>query len=116
MIGIQENKITRIPLMEAVAMTKAVTTAIEAKDFDKAMSLRDPEFRESLQGFIATASLDQSQMLPPAQVGTRFSYLLIRMLISLTEDADRHYAVSIDPHASCSILIPSIVWVHLLVV
>ncbi|KAF5371823.1 hypothetical protein D9615_009575 [Tricholomella constricta] len=57
MIGIQENKITRVPLMEAVEMTMAVAQAVSDKDFEKAMSLRDPEFSESLDGFIATASL-----------------------------------------------------------
>jgi 6-phosphofructokinase 1 len=41
MIGISENKITRVPLLEAVAQTQAVATAIENKDFDKAMSYRD---------------------------------------------------------------------------
>ncbi|KAF7312296.1 ATP-dependent 6-phosphofructokinase [Mycena indigotica] len=64
MIGIQENKITTVPLMEAVAMTKAVTTAIEERDFEKAMKLRDPEFRESLEGFFATSALSSSKRLP----------------------------------------------------
>ncbi|KAF7327704.1 ATP-dependent 6-phosphofructokinase [Mycena kentingensis (nom. inval.)] len=64
MIGIQENKITMVPLMEAVAMTKAVTTAIEERDFEKAMKLRDPEFRESLEGFYATSTLHSSKKLP----------------------------------------------------
>ncbi|KAF7316867.1 ATP-dependent 6-phosphofructokinase [Mycena chlorophos] len=64
MIGIQENQVTKVPLMEAVAMTKAVTAAIEARDFEKAMKLRDPEFRESLEGFIATSALSASKKLP----------------------------------------------------
>ncbi|KAJ7035007.1 phosphofructokinase domain-containing protein [Mycena alexandri] len=64
MIGIQENKITMVPLIEAVAMTKAVTTAIEEKDFEKAMRLRDPEFRESLEGFVATSTLSNTKKLP----------------------------------------------------
>ncbi|KAJ7127033.1 phosphofructokinase domain-containing protein [Mycena epipterygia] len=67
MIGIQENKITMVPLMEAVAMTKAVTKAIEEKDFEQAMRLRDPEFRESLEGFIATSSLSKSKKLPASK-------------------------------------------------
>lgn len=57
-IGISENKITRVPLLEAVAQTQAVATAIEAKDFDKAMSYRDPEFAEGLQAFIASSTLN----------------------------------------------------------
>ncbi|KAH0543712.1 hypothetical protein FGG08_002028 [Glutinoglossum americanum] len=45
-ISIIENKITKKPLMEAVKLTQAVATAIAAKDFDKAISLRDAEFLE----------------------------------------------------------------------
>ncbi|TDL25467.1 6-phosphofructokinase [Rickenella mellea] len=67
MIGICENKITRVPLMEAVAMTASVADAISQKDFAKAMALRDPEFRESLDGFIATSSLDDTKTLPQNQ-------------------------------------------------
>ncbi|KAJ9125004.1 hypothetical protein QFC24_002936 [Naganishia onofrii] len=64
MIGISENKITRVPLLEAVAQTQAVATAIEAKDFDKAISYRDPEFAESLQAFIASSTLDERFKVP----------------------------------------------------
>ncbi|KAF8206428.1 phosphofructokinase domain-containing protein [Mycena galopus ATCC 62051] len=67
MIGIQENKITMVPLMEAVAMTKEVSTAIEKKDFEKAMRLRDPEFRESLEGFITTSQLSTGKKLPASK-------------------------------------------------
>ncbi|KAG7089619.1 hypothetical protein E1B28_011285 [Marasmius oreades] len=65
MIGIQENKITRVPLVDAVAMTRSVADAIEAKEFDKAMSLRDPEFRESLEGFMAISTLDHKTKTIP---------------------------------------------------
>jgi len=71
MIGISENKITRKPLLEAVAQTQAVAVAIENKDFDKAMSYRDPEFAESLQAFKASSSLDESLRLPVEKVGGR---------------------------------------------
>ncbi|TFK92649.1 6-phosphofructokinase [Polyporus arcularius HHB13444] len=64
MIGVRENKITRVPLMEAVKMTREVAQAISEKDFEKAMSLRDPEFRESLQGFFATSRLENEPRLP----------------------------------------------------
>jgi 6-phosphofructokinase 1 len=67
MIGVCENKITWIPLVEAVAMTKAVAQAISEKDFTKAMSLRDPEFRESLDGFISTSILAEEKRLPKRQ-------------------------------------------------
>lgn len=65
MIGIQENRIRRVPLVEAVKMTKAVAEAIKNQDFDKAMSLRDAEFRENLDGFIATSILEKEPLLPP---------------------------------------------------
>ncbi|KAI0049738.1 6-phosphofructokinase [Auriscalpium vulgare] len=67
MIGMRENRVTRVPLMEAVAMTQSVTAAIKAKDFEKAMSLRDPEFQESLKGFFATSTLETEMLLPPAK-------------------------------------------------
>jgi len=68
MIGIRENKITRVPLMEAVAMTRSVADAIAAKDFTKAMSMRDPEFFQSLEGFFATSTLFTEKQLPHHRV------------------------------------------------
>lgn len=59
--------------MEAVAQTKAVATAIEEKDFDKAMSYRDPEFVEALEGFVAVSALDQDKKLPKEKVCQLFS-------------------------------------------
>ncbi|KAG9314839.1 phosphofructokinase domain-containing protein [Chiua virens] len=67
MIGIRENKITRVPLMEAVAMTKAVADAIAAKEFTKAMSLRDPEFVQSLENFFTISTLYTEKQLPEDQ-------------------------------------------------
>ncbi|KAF8127013.1 phosphofructokinase domain-containing protein [Boletus edulis] len=67
MIGVRENKITRVPLMEAVEMTKAVADAIAAKDFTKAMSLRDPEFLHSLENFFITSTLYTEKQLPEEQ-------------------------------------------------
>ncbi|KAG6374484.1 phosphofructokinase domain-containing protein [Boletus reticuloceps] len=67
MIGVRENKITRVPLMKAVEMTKAVADAIAAKDFAKAMSLRDPEFLHSLENFFTTSTLYTEKQLPEEQ-------------------------------------------------
>lgn len=64
MIGISENKITKIPLLEAVAQTKTVAAAIEAKDFKLAMSYRDSEFTDMLTAFQVSSSLPTSQKLP----------------------------------------------------
>lgn len=51
-----------------VRKTRAVAEAVKEKDFEKAMSLRDPEFIESLEGFTATSVLEKNR-LPPQQVG-----------------------------------------------
>ena len=65
LIGILENKIIRIPLVESVKLTKQVATAIENRDFDKAISLRDSEFIELYENFLATTIEDDgSQFLP----------------------------------------------------
>lgn len=64
MIGINENKISRIPLVEAVKQTQAIAQAINDKDFESAVKLRDPDFKESFNGFIMTSSLDPEHMLP----------------------------------------------------
>ncbi|WWC59514.1 6-phosphofructokinase [Kwoniella dejecticola CBS 10117] len=64
MIGIQENKITKVPLLEAVAQTQAVAKAIENQDFAKAMTYRDSEFREMLQAFQISSSLAVDEEAP----------------------------------------------------
>lgn len=65
LIGILENKIIRIPLVESVKLTKAVAAAIESKNFDKAISLRDTEFIELYENFISTTVNDNgSERLP----------------------------------------------------
>ncbi|TAQ86627.1 hypothetical protein B7494_g5041 [Chlorociboria aeruginascens] len=65
-IAINENKITRKPLVQAVLDTKEVAIAIEARDFDKAMSLRDNEFSDFYNSYMTTTttSLNDSTRLP----------------------------------------------------
>lgn len=61
-----ENKIVRRPLVDAVAQTKEVAVAIENKDFEKAMKLRDAEFGEYYKSYlITTAAENNDLMLPP---------------------------------------------------
>jgi 6-phosphofructokinase 1 len=69
-IAITENKIVRKPLMEAVQDTKEVSKAIDAHDFDKAMSLRDTEFSDQYKSYLMTTTvqLDQDMILPEKQV------------------------------------------------
>ncbi|CAL3971043.1 unnamed protein product [Diplocarpon coronariae] len=65
-IAITENKITRKPLVQAVLDTKEVAKAIQARDFDKAMSMRDTEFSDSYQSYMTTTAtgLDDKLRLP----------------------------------------------------
>jgi 6-phosphofructokinase 1 len=49
MLGLQENRIVRIPLMEAVEKTHAVNAALNARDYAKAMELRGRSYRESFR-------------------------------------------------------------------
>ena len=66
LIAINENKITRKPLVESVKLTKSVADAIKAKDFKKAMSLRDTEFIEHLNNYMAINTADHVEAkLPP---------------------------------------------------
>ncbi|KAL2158386.1 hypothetical protein VTH06DRAFT_4434 [Thermothelomyces fergusii] len=65
-ITINENKIVRKNLMEAVKETKMVAKAIEEQDFDRAMGLRDTEFSEQYRSFLMTTGvqIDQKMLLP----------------------------------------------------
>ncbi|PNY27184.1 ATP-dependent 6-phosphofructokinase [Tolypocladium capitatum] len=56
-IAINENKIVRKPLMKAVQETKDVAAAVDAKDFERAMSLRDAEFADQYNSYITTTNV-----------------------------------------------------------
>ena len=49
LIGIIQNKITRLPLMECVSTNQSINAAIRSQDFDKAMELRGPFFQSSFK-------------------------------------------------------------------
>ena len=66
LIAINENKIVRKSLVECVKLTKAVAAAIKDKDFEKAMSLRETEFVEHLNNFMAINSADHNEPNLPA--------------------------------------------------
>lgn len=61
MIGIRENKLVRVSLLEAVKETKAAAAAIEAKDFAGARSLRETEFNEHLRNYLTISKSDIHQ-------------------------------------------------------
>lgn len=56
-IAINENKIVRKPLMRAVEETKELAKAVDAKDFDKAMGLRDTEFADQYRSYLTTTNV-----------------------------------------------------------
>lgn len=58
MIGIRENKLVRVSLLEAVKETKAAAKAIESKDFVGARALRDTEFNEHLRNYLTISKSD----------------------------------------------------------
>jgi len=57
----------RRPLLEAVAQTQEVAKAIERKDFDMAMRLRDAEFAEYYKSYQITTSTDQPKLKLPEE-------------------------------------------------
>ena len=69
-IAINENKITRKPLVQAVLDTNEVSKAIKAREFDRAMKLRDTEFSDMYNSYMTTTAteLNQSMKLPPHKV------------------------------------------------
>jgi 6-phosphofructokinase 1 len=75
MIGIAENKIVKRKLVEAVELTKSVAKAIESKDFDKAISLRDTEFSEHLKYLIAINTADFKEPSLPLEKRKKFAII-----------------------------------------
>lgn len=68
-IAINENKIVRKPLMQAVAETQELAKAVDAKDFDKAMSLRDAEFADQWNSYMLTTNvMVDDEKLPEREV------------------------------------------------
>ncbi|CCF58685.1 hypothetical protein KAFR_0F00880 [Kazachstania africana CBS 2517] len=66
-ITVNENKINRKSLVESVRLTKSVAEAIKAKDFKKAMSLRETEFVEHLQNYLAMNRADHYEPKLPSE-------------------------------------------------
>ncbi|HEU0291984.1 MAG TPA: 6-phosphofructokinase [Anaerolineales bacterium] len=50
-IGIRNNRMTHLPLMESVRKTQAVAEAVNAKDYERAMSLRSSSFKDAFKIF-----------------------------------------------------------------
>lgn len=68
LIGIEENQIVRLSLVDAVRITKSVADAIDSKDFEGAMALRDADFTEHLNNFMAiNSAIHEDPTLPVDQ-------------------------------------------------
>ena len=89
-ISIEENKIARKPLLEAVATTQSVATAIEKKDFQKAMALRGAEFAEYYDAYMMTTATDQPGLRLPAEK-VNISPLSSPSLTSYSANEHRHH-------------------------
>ena len=74
-ITIRENKIERSDLMETVRITKSVTAAIKAKDFDLAMQLRDAEFKDHFNNYMITTSTDHPRLRLPKEKCLRIAII-----------------------------------------
>ena len=89
-ICVIENKIVRKPLLKAVEDTLEVAKAIEAKDFARAMHLRDAEFAEYRNAYITTTATNQPEKrLPKDKASTRYS--ISSGFLTCLAIANRHY-------------------------
>ncbi|KAH6574794.1 hypothetical protein BASA50_002592 [Batrachochytrium salamandrivorans] len=57
MIGMSQNKVISVPLMDAVQLTQSVAKAISQKDFKHAMELRDPDFTAAFGAYTESTLL-----------------------------------------------------------
>ena len=63
-IGVRENHVHRLDLQKAVAETRSVAEAFKARDFDRVLHLRGPDFMDAYATFMATAWNRQPNQLP----------------------------------------------------
>lgn len=50
-IGIRNNRMTRLPIRETVKQTQAVVEAVASRDYERAMSLRSSSFKDAFDTF-----------------------------------------------------------------
>lgn len=75
LIGIEESQIVRLSLVDAVRITKSVADAIERKDFEGAMALRDADFTEHLKNFMAINSAIHEEPSLPVEKRKRIAII-----------------------------------------
>ncbi|KAI5285307.1 6-phosphofructokinase, alpha subunit [Ascosphaera aggregata] len=76
-VAIHENKIERVPLMDAIRHTSEVTNAIQSKNFDKAMALRDAEFKAYHRAYINITTPHHPTIVLPEQHRLRIAIIHI---------------------------------------
>ncbi|KAK2733583.1 6-phosphofructokinase, alpha subunit [Myotisia sp. PD_48] len=74
-ITIRETKIERSSLVEAVRVTKNVSKAIQEKDFNTAMKLRDAEFTAYHRAYINTTTPEHRKLLLPEDKRMRIAII-----------------------------------------
>jgi len=66
LIGLRNNRITKVPLMGAVEATHAIADAMEARDYPRALELRGGSFRETFGILKTLTRVDPSTPFDPA--------------------------------------------------
>ncbi|RME70453.1 MAG: 6-phosphofructokinase [Chloroflexi bacterium] len=74
LVGMRENRITRSPLMECVEQTHAVADKIAAGQFDQAMEMRGPSFKDAFRTF---RTLVRALPHPPTPGQKRFRFAVL---------------------------------------
>ncbi|HJS20449.1 MAG TPA: 6-phosphofructokinase [Anaerolineales bacterium] len=69
LVGTRANRVIRLPLMECVQRTRQVAEAIDARDYEKAMSLRSSSFKDA---FRTLKTMVRALPHPPAEGQKRF--------------------------------------------
>ncbi|SAL97232.1 hypothetical protein [Absidia glauca] len=77
MIGMNNNKVTTQPLMDAVKLTHEVAEAIESRNFQRALELRDSQFLDEFKVFNVTTILDDNSIELPDHQQLRIAILHI---------------------------------------
>ena len=71
LMGFQNNRVTRVPLMPAVEQTRALAAALDTCDFDRALHLRSRSFQETRDS-LATLMRPGPRVGEPGWVGTGY--------------------------------------------
>ncbi|KJZ70676.1 6-phosphofructokinase [Hirsutella minnesotensis 3608] len=74
-IAIKENMIVRKQLTKAVQSSKELAAAVQAKDFEKAMSLRDTEFADQYNSYLTTTNISAGDCKLPERSQMKIGFI-----------------------------------------